>query len=224
MLISTGGLTASISEQSLASLIFCLRCLRLATNHLGSSISTLQSLLTREKCSSDEESQFNPTTIPFNNPSAIASRIEHIKQEIIDTLRKAVDIVSRHAGSALPEPARQRVRMYILSLPARWAAASNTTQSSPHPIGAVGPNGITREEENGWRILTLANESLQMLGNVMTIVTDTLQSAEEWAGRLRRTKRNPSTGLVTPESPRDRLNGKMAGTEKEKFDDMQMSN
>jgi len=194
VLISTGGLTASISEQSLASLIFCLRCLRVATTHLGSSISTLQSLLLRAQHPTDEENQ---------SRSVIGSRIEKIKQEIVDILRKAVDVVSRHAGSALPDPARHRVKLYILSLPARWAAASTPSQQNVQGADGTMANGMTREEETGWKVLTLASESLQMLSGVMTIVGDTLQSAEEWAGRFGRNKRGAGPGAETPESIRD---------------------
>ena len=59
---------------------------------------------------------------------------------------------------------------------------------------------MTREEETGWKVLSLASESLQMLSGVMTVVNDTLQSAEEWAGRLGRSKRPSVAGLATPES------------------------
>ena len=64
---------------------------------------------------------------------------------------------------------------------------------------------MTREEETGWKVLTLASESLQMLGGVMNVVGDTLQSAEEWAGRLGRNKRSPGAapGVTTPESIRE---------------------
>lgn len=136
------------------------------------------------------------------NYISIGTRIERIKQEIVDILRKAVDVVSRHAGSALPDPARRRVKMYILSLPARWAAASTPSQSTPGSDG-IAANGLTREEETGWKVLTLANESLQMLIGVMNVVNDTLQSAEEWAGRLGRSKRNSESGVTTPESIRE---------------------
>ena len=195
MLISTGGLTASISEQSLASLIYCLRFLRVATEHMGSRIADLHALLTSANRSrpADEENQ-------AANLSMIGPRIEKIKQDIVDMLRKAVDVVSRHAGAALPEPARRRVKMYILSLPSRWAAASTPSQPTPATDNAVAANGLTREEETGWKVLTLAGESLQMLRGVMTVVADTLQSAEEWAGRLGRNKRAPVT---PPESIRD---------------------
>jgi hypothetical protein len=172
--------------------MFCLRCLRVATTHLGSSISILQSLLLKAQHPVDEENQ-------ATNRTTIGTRIEKIKQDIVDTLRKAVDVVSRHAGSALPDPARHRVKLYILSLPARWAAASTPSQNPAGPNGTA-TNGMTREEETGWKVLTLASESLQMLSGVMTVVGDTLQSAEEWAGRLGRNKRSSGNGVATPES------------------------
>ena len=110
-------------------------------------------------------------------------------------------MVSRHAGSALPEPARNRVKLYILSLPARWAAASSSSQTSSNGVDGASANGLTREEETGWKVLTLASESLQMLSGVMNVVGHTLQSAEEWAGRLGRNKRSPGeAGVTTPES------------------------
>jgi transcriptional repressor OPI1 len=131
----------------------------------------------------------------------IGSRIERIKQDIVDTLRKAVDIVSKHAGSALPEPARHRVKMYILALPSRWAAANNTPVQSPRPENGIAMNGMTREEETGWRVLSLAGESLEMLKGVMNVVGDTLQSAEEWAGRFGRNKRGSPTASGVAQDP-----------------------
>lgn len=105
--------------------------------------------------------------------------------------------MSRHAGSALPDPARYRVKMYILSLPSRWAAA--TTPQSPRPENGSTTNGMTKEEETGWRVLSLASESLDMLKGVMNVVGDTLQSAEEWAGRFGRNKRNSTSGTAAQE-------------------------
>jgi hypothetical protein len=151
-------------------------------------------LLQQAQAPSDREHQ--------SERSNIGKRIEKIKQDIVDTLRKAVDVVSRHAGSALPEPARRRVKVYILSLPSRWAAASTPSQqgySQPTLTENGAINGLTREEETGWKVLTLASESLEMLSGVMTVVGDTLQSAEEWAGRFGRNKRTGSTEVHTSE-------------------------
>ena len=53
-----------------------------------------------------------------------------VKRDVVDTIRQVVDIVSKYAGGALPEPARQRVRGFILHLPQRWASAS---RQGPEP-------------------------------------------------------------------------------------------
>lgn len=50
-----------------------------------------------------------------------------IRRDVVDTIRQVVDVVSKYAGGTLPEPARARVRTFILSLPARWAHAAAVT-------------------------------------------------------------------------------------------------
>lgn len=60
-----------------------------------------------------------------------------VRRDVVHTIRQVVDVVSKYAGGALPEPARTRVRGFILHLPQRWASAS-----VPHgqgiPDGAPG--------------------------------------------------------------------------------------
>jgi hypothetical protein len=61
-------------------------------------------------------------------------RLADVKRDIVGTIRQAVDIVSKYAGGALPEPARTTVRSFILHLPQRWAQASSgpsSTQGAP---------------------------------------------------------------------------------------------
>lgn len=64
--------------------------------------------------------------------------LNDVKRDVVDTIRQVVDIVSKYAGGALPEPARQRVRGFILHLPQRWASASRQTPepTQPYPAGA----------------------------------------------------------------------------------------
>jgi transcriptional repressor OPI1 len=50
-----------------------------------------------------------------------------VKRDIVHTIRQAVDVVSKYAGGALPEPARTRVRGFILTLPQRWASKAGGT-------------------------------------------------------------------------------------------------
>lgn len=61
--------------------------------------------------------------------------LQAAKRDVVDTIRQVVEVVSRYAGGALPEPARTRVRSFILCLPRRWAAAS-TTGEGPPPVAS----------------------------------------------------------------------------------------
>lgn len=63
--------------------------------------------------------------------------LNDVKRDVVDTIRQVVDIVSKYAGGALPEPARQRVRGFILHLPQRWASATRQTPepAQPYPAG-----------------------------------------------------------------------------------------
>jgi transcriptional repressor OPI1 len=164
------------------------------------------------------------------------------------TIRQVVEIISNYAGSALAEPARTRVRNFILSLPQRWAnansgensAASSTVPPPPHggeaqsvvaessareemkarrrPRGSsrgsnvvtVNKRAITSPERNveqldaeqaqvnvlARRIMTLATESLDMLHNVTTIFSQSLERAEAYVPSIRfvRIKAKSQTG------------------------------
>lgn len=55
------------------------------------------------------------------------------------TIRQVVDVVSKYAGGAFPEPARTRVRGFILKLPQRWASRT--------AAATVGGGEETRERE-----------------------------------------------------------------------------
>jgi len=165
------------------------------------------------------------------------------------TIRQVVEIISNYAGSALPEPAKSRVRDFILSLPHRWASAQgeSSNESAPPPpppstteepqtaiaessarevmksrrrprgggsrqnsasvldlklapLQAPPPTSEPQVSEqantnaSARRILTLATESLDMLHNVTTIFSQSLERAEAWVERLR------TVGLEPPET------------------------
>lgn len=55
--------------------------------------------------------------------------LTNVKRDVVHTIRQVVDVVSKYAGGALPEPARTRVRQFILHLPQRWA---NTAHRQAH--------------------------------------------------------------------------------------------
>jgi hypothetical protein len=47
-----------------------------------------------------------------------------VRRDVVQTIRQVDNVVSKYAGGALPEPARSRVRGFILHLPQRWANAA----------------------------------------------------------------------------------------------------
>ena len=71
------------------------------------------------------------------SPSHIQT-LANVKKDVVETIRQVIDIVSKYAGGALPEPARSHVRQFILHLPQRWAYT--TQRQSPMPSPAVTPN------------------------------------------------------------------------------------
>lgn len=68
-----------------------------------------------------------------------------IRRDVVDTIRQVVDVVSKYAGGALPEPARVRVRSFILCLPQRWAHAAPTTLGGASSSGSV--NGADTKKD-----------------------------------------------------------------------------
>lgn len=89
-----------------------------------------------------------------------------IHLEVVGTLKKVYTVVSRFTGSSLPEPARSQVREVLLKLPTKWLNDSEKPNS--------------KNISSNKRALLLAQEALDMVGNVMNVVDDTLGKAETW--------------------------------------------
>jgi hypothetical protein len=82
------------------------------------------------------------------NPDALISQermrqLTNVKRDVVATVRQVVDVVSKYAGGALPEPARTRVRGFILHLPQAWASAARRENVASTPIPTRG-RGSTR--------------------------------------------------------------------------------
>lgn len=110
-----------------------------------------------------------------------SSRLDAIKKEVIDTLRKVVEVISKYAGSSLPEQARSAVRGFILSLPNRWASVNQSATNSP----TMGPQHDGHVQETAIKLMTFGTESVEMLNGVAGVFGDTVERAETWLDRLR---------------------------------------
>lgn len=109
---TAGGLSAAMSEESMKSLKYCLQWLHYATTHIEHHITILRDLIVK----------LNHGELELTSPAA--QNLGQIKTDVITTIRSVVDVVGKYAGGALPEPARNSVKAFILSLPARWATVN----------------------------------------------------------------------------------------------------
>jgi transcriptional repressor OPI1 len=57
-------------------------------------------------------------------------KLAEVRKDVVQTVRQVVDVVSKYAGGALPEPARSTVRGFILKLPHKWANKAGVPPAS----------------------------------------------------------------------------------------------
>ncbi|KAF9578795.1 hypothetical protein BGW38_005238 [Lunasporangiospora selenospora] len=186
---------AVFSEESMRSLKYCLQWLQYAVHHIEHQIGLLRSFL---------ESLASPSQNKAIVPTTAASTLASIKKEVVETLRKVINVVSRYAGACLPDHAKINVRQFILSMPVRWASLNNESVPST-PIGSpsLGPTtpermardlaALNDTSERAAKVLILANESSDMLQSVSSIFKDTVDKAESWMDKLRYVGVNPQS-------------------------------
>lgn len=214
LIMSTSGLSIAMSEESLRSLKYCLHWLRWANDHIGNTIKTLKSTL--EQFDSAEASRLERVVgdrMPDNhaqtpNPddaadtgsserSELAARITALRGDVLQTLRGVIDTVSKYAGGALPDNARDLVRRHLTSLPQRFRLANHTDASASEAGKVASANEL---KENAQRVLVLAREGLDMMSQVSGVLDGTIVSAEEWCERLGKKKREERDQLTGEDS------------------------
>lgn len=203
LMITTSGLGVALSEPSLRSLRFCLGLLRSATGHLGNVMRALKIVLddfdramgNTEPLQTSEKARHSDVKVNgtatdkgsgdvseslraqrSQESRILAERMKALGDDILNTLKTVVNIVSRYAGGALPDNASTLVRRQLLSVPYRWRTASQMTASASDP-----QNGPEAESvRSAYRMLAFAKEGLDMMAQVSLIVDATIFSAERW--------------------------------------------
>lgn len=178
LVISTSGLGVAMSEESLRSLQYCLTWLRWANGRLGKAILALQGALKEWDASRQQNGESQSAGTTNGDASLLSQRIQAVKEDVLSTLKQVVNVVSKYAGGALPENARNLVRRHLTSLPHRFQVAST---SQPPPDSPASSSDATL---GAHRILVLSQEGLDMMAQVSGVVNDTLVSAEHWCERL----------------------------------------
>ena len=206
LIMSTSGLSIAMSEESLRSLKYCLRWLRWANEHIAKIISTLKSTVEQYERPSERErsASQNGDEVMVDSgmadPEAVdrvelAARINSLRSDVLKTLRDVIDTVSKYAGGALPENARELVKRHLTSLPQRFRLA--TMQETPSPQQEHHDAEAKEKEvkESAQKVLVLAKEGLDMMAQVSGVLDGTIVSAEEWCERLGRKKRDEKDTL-----------------------------
>ncbi|KAH7914840.1 transcription factor Opi1-domain-containing protein [Hygrophoropsis aurantiaca] len=147
VLLEAGGIGAAVSEESMRRLKYCLQWLQYATQHIDAQILILRDFIANLQPHSSSASSLSEDSIV--SPTHLRT-LTDVRRDVVHTIRQVVDVVSKYAGGALPEPARARVRGFILHLPQRWATASTTTTHGM-PDGAPGANSAAGAAGGGGR-------------------------------------------------------------------------
>ncbi|KAI1822607.1 transcription factor Opi1-domain-containing protein [Xylaria intraflava] len=208
LIMSTSALSIAMSEESLRSLKYCLSWIRWANVHIGNVVKSLT--ITMEKyeqrryeSSSDHPTPRSPSSQEQEDRNQLAAKISALRSDVLNTLKDVINTVSRYAGGALPENAREVVRRHLTSLPQRFHLASiasdreaggRTENSMDHDLEQQ-EEKATRESAR--RALLLAKEGLDMMSQVSGVLNFTIMSAEEWCARLQRKKREQREGLLS---------------------------
>jgi YD repeat-containing protein len=216
---SSTGLATALSDESRRSLRYCLKILFAANANLVKVIETLSTVV--EELDAYLHQKFSSASgeppsggIAGYLPESLEQRhkrlsetVDRLKDEALKTLKQVVDTISRYAGGALPEQARNVVKRQLLSFPLKWqAAASWTTQTSAATTSAAttaAPAQSTPGETEkcvvlaegsdtaggktkgkAVRVLVMAKEGLDMMRSVAEIVEGTLISADQWCDRI----------------------------------------
>ncbi|TFL04936.1 transcription factor Opi1-domain-containing protein [Pterulicium gracile] len=130
-LLEAGGLSAALSEESMKRLKYCLQWLQYATAHIDAQILILRDFTAALQqpappAPPDSGGRHSRSSSQSYVSPAHLRTLTAVRRDLVHTIRQAVDVVSRYAGGALPEPARSRVRGFVLGMPKRWAAAAGT--------------------------------------------------------------------------------------------------
>ena len=209
LMMSTSGLSIAMSEESLRSLRYCLGWIRRANDHIGHTISSLTITLEkyeRNRQGSGENS--GGLNGEVETRSQLAAKIGALRSDVLNTLQDVINTVSRYAGGALPDNARELVRRHLTSLPQRFhlasmasdREASSRTEASMEEGRSEQEQQEQREEsetrESARKVMILAKEGLDMMSQVSGILNGTLMSAEEWCERLGKKKREQREDLL----------------------------
>ncbi|KXJ93562.1 transcription factor Opi1-domain-containing protein [Microdochium bolleyi] len=209
IVISTSNLSIAMSEESLRSLKYCLSWLRWANVHIGNVIDSLKITMAKYEGAQKDDAE-HPVLMDSSTQSTERSQLEakivDYKADVLKTLQDVINTVSKYAGGALPDNARELVRQHLTSLPQRFRLATvieDGPQGSESAPGTSDGQSLEAQDlqtrESAQRVMVLAKEGLDMMAQVSGVLDGTIVSAEEWCERMGQRKREQREELAAAE-------------------------
>ncbi|KAL2019015.1 hypothetical protein VTK56DRAFT_10180 [Thermocarpiscus australiensis] len=203
LVVTTSGLGVAMKQESLRSLKYCLKVLRDMNGYISDVLVKLKSAideydLATQKDGQDETMADAHTSSSHTAPDRgrLIQRMSELRGDIFRVIHQTVQTLSKYAGGALPENARNLVHRQLMSLPGlyqfhyvRESAESQRNDASPE----------WRARHSAHLALLFAKEALQMMTQVGDVLNRTLVSAEEWCETLYK-QRNEQAEPATAEA------------------------
>jgi hypothetical protein len=233
--VTTSGLGVAMKQESLKSLRYCLSVLRDTNGHITSVLVRLKSAIdeydqsTGRQAAGDGTDEDATMTGGDDHPRTTTSTTTADRNKLIQLMRdlgddifaaieRTVGIVSRYAGSALPENARNLVHRQLMSLPGlyqfHYVREAETRrererereqqQQQQRGNGNVDHGGFgqgpAQDQESLWArdsahlALLFAREALLLMTQVGDVLNRTLVSAEQWCEALYKNREQQQQG------------------------------
>jgi hypothetical protein len=192
LVVTTSGLGVAMKQESLRSLKYCLKVLKDTNGYIGELLVTLKNTideydLVAQKDGEDHAMADGRDSAPRSVPdrSKLISRMTELRDDLFRAIQRTVQTISKYAGSALPENARNVVHRQLMSLPGLYQL-HYVRESSGARRENTTPEAWSRERAH--LALLFAREALQMMTQVADVLNRTLVSAEEWCETLYKKK------------------------------------
>jgi transcriptional repressor OPI1 len=193
--VTTSGLGVAMKEESLKSLKYCVRVVKDANGYISDVLVNLKNVIDEY----DRGSQTNgedhsmadgdhPSQHTAADRSRLIQRMGELRDDLFRVIHRTVQTVSKYAGSALPENARNLVHRQLMSLPGLYQF--HYERESESRSETASPEAWARDSAH--LALLFAKEALQMMTQVGDVLNRTLVSAEEWCDTLYRKKNEQS--------------------------------
>ncbi|KAL2169260.1 hypothetical protein VTG60DRAFT_6340 [Thermothelomyces hinnuleus] len=203
--VTTSGLGIAMKKESIKSLKYCLKVVRDTNSYLSDILVKLKSVIEEYDLASqtdgDDHSMTDgdrPAPHTAEQRSKLIQRMSELREDLFRVIQRTVQTVSKYAGGALPENARNLVHSQLMSLPGRYQIHYVRETEGRRNRENTSPDAWTRDSAH--LALLFAKEALQMMTQVGEVLNRTLVSAEEWCDTLYGKKGQPIPSLGTDQS------------------------